>query len=222
MRKIEAEGRSLEEALERAARELGVSSKEVSYEVVEKSRGLLGFLGRSSVTIRAWTERKREDLAMEFVAGLLERGGWDCRPIVREDSQGGIVVELEGEGAKDVIGREGELLDAIQYLVDKVVNRGKTQRCRVVVDAEGFRAGREEELRRRALDAARRARQGKPVVLGPLNAKDRRVIHLTLKEEAGVTTRSIGEGPMRRVVVSAEEIKGRERGTMPQRRAFRG
>jgi len=222
MRRIEVEGKTMDEALDRAARDLGVSRDEVRYEVLERSRGLLGFLGRSSVTIRAWVEPKGEEIATRFLEGLLHRGGWECTAVAKPSAEGGIMVELQGAGAKEVIGREGEVLDAIQYLVDKVVNRGRSERCKVVVDAQGFRAGREEELRRRALDAARRARDGKPVILGPLNARDRRIIHLTLKEEPGVTTRSIGDGPMRRVVVSAEETKGRDRTTVSQGRASRG
>ncbi len=222
MRSIEVEGKTLDEALERAARELGVGQSEVRYEVLERSRGLLGFLGRSSVTIRAWVEPKGEEIATRFLEGLLHRGGWECTPVAKPSAEGSIMVELKGAGAKEVIGREGEVLDAIQYLVDKVVNRGRSERCKVLVDAQGFRAGREDELRRRALDAARRAREGKPVILGPLNARDRRIIHLTLKDEAGVTTRSVGDGPMRRVVVSAEETRGGERTTVSQGRASRG
>lgn len=217
MRKVAVQARSLEGALERAAAELGVSKDQLRWQLVGMKKGFLGILGRGSVSIEAWVEEDEGQRARAFLERVLELGGWRCSVVLRASGLDRLSIEVVGEGAKEVIGREGEVLDALQYMVEKVVNKGKSQRIRVVLDADGFRERREEELRRRAMDAARRARSGSSVVLGPLSARDRRIIHLTLRDEPGITTRSVGEGPMRRVVVSVDRT-GRGEGAAREAR----
>ena len=102
-----------------------------------------------------------------------------------------------------LIGRRGETLDALEYLVDQIANRPPHERIRIVLDAEGYRERTAERLREMALRLAEKAaRTGERIPCRPMNARDRRVVHLALRDEAGVETFSEGEGAFRRVVIS--------------------
>jgi spoIIIJ-associated protein len=122
-----------------------------------------------------------------------------------------IVVELEGqriffdvkgENPAVLIGKRGQTLEAIQYLVDKAVNQKLKNRVRVVVDVEGYWENRRASLQEMARKMADKSRQtGKPITLGQMNAQDRRIVHLTLKEDPSVKTQSRGEGFYRKLVI---------------------
>ena len=113
-----------------------------------------------------------------------------------------IRVTCEGGDLGLLIGRHGQTIDSIQYLVNAIVWKGAEERKRVVVDAAGYRARREETLQREAVRAAERAvSSGSPVELEPMSAVERRVVHERLKDYPGVTTSSDGAEPNRYVVV---------------------
>lgn len=101
-----------------------------------------------------------------------------------------------------LIGRHGQTLEAIQYLADKIVNRGNAARVRIHVDVEGYQEKRGEQLKDRALKLASKARRsGKPQRLEPMNAYDRRIVHMALKNDAQVRTQSVGDGGERALVI---------------------
>lgn len=208
MRQVEAEGKTLEEALQKASQALRVPAEALKYEVLAQRRRLLGILGKESIRIRAWTEQVHR--AQAFLEGLLRAAGLGCRISASREMEEGLALELEGEDQELLLRRQGRLLDALQHLTEKVLNRGTAERRRVFLDAEGFRSRREQELRQSALRAAKQALMGGSAVLGPLNARDRRIVHLALRDQPGITTRSVGEGPVRRVVISREASRNRQ------------
>ena len=140
---------------------------------------------------------------VEFMTGLLAHMGADARPVVKQDPQGNYQVELVGENLGGLIGRRGETLDAIQQLTSYCVNRGQSKRVRIYLDAEGYRAKREESLVRLARKVAGKvSKYRKNVTLEAMNAYERHVIHTALQDYPDVTTNSIGTEPNRRIVVS--------------------
>lgn len=123
-----------------------------------------------------------------------------------EESSEGCRLNLDGPDADLLISQGGELLEALQHLVNQVFIRELPRGQRVVCDAEGFRATREAELRAMAKHAAERVRStGQPFMFGPMTANERRIIHLTLGEEADLATESIGEGQARKLKVSLKK-----------------
>ena len=138
-----------------------------------------------------------------FLTGLLAHMGADARPVIRVEESGTYQVELVGEELGSLIGRRGETLDAIQQLTGYAVNHGQSRRVRIHVDAEGYRAKREESLIRLARKTAAKAvKYRRNVTLEPMNAYERHVIHTALQDTPDVTTYSIGTEPNRRTVVA--------------------
>ena len=126
-----------------------------------------------------------------------------ARPVVQLDDEGNYQVELVGEHLGGLIGRRGETLDAIQQLTSYAVNHGQSKRVRIHVDAEGYRAKREESLVRLARKVAGKVvKYRRNVTLEPMNAYERHVIHTALQDYPDVTTYSIGTEPNRRTVVA--------------------
>ncbi|MEA4955663.1 MAG: RNA-binding cell elongation regulator Jag/EloR [Pseudoflavonifractor sp.] len=148
-------------------------------------------------------EDSQEKKIVAFLTGLLERMEIEAKPQVTVNDEGDYLVELVGEDLGGVIGRRGETLDAIQQLTGYAVNHGQAKRVRIRVDAEHYRAKREESLERMAHRVADKVvRYRRNVTLEPMNAYERHVVHTALQERADVTTYSIGTEPNRRTVVA--------------------
>ena len=138
-----------------------------------------------------------------FLAGLMEHMNVSASVSVTLSEEGTYEVELVGEDLGALIGRRGETLDAIQQLTNYSVNRGRSKRVRIHVDAEGYRAKREESLIRLANKvAAKVVKYRRNVTMEPMNAYERHVIHTALQDVPGVTTYSVGTEPNRRTVVA--------------------
>ena len=139
----------------------------------------------------------------EFLTGLLAHMGAEAAPRIALDERGNYQVELVGQNLGSLIGRRGETLDAIQQLTVYAVNRGLTKRVRIHLDAEHYRAKREESLERLANKVAGKVvKYRRNVTLEPMNAYERHVIHTALQEYPDVTTYSVGTEPNRRTVVA--------------------
>lgn len=246
---LEKSGKTEDEALAAALRELGLDRDDVSVEIVERAKsGFLG-IGASPAVVRVEydapdeepvkeapaapaseprrAEKKAEKAAEpaaapavstepkytegvkadteRFLRGLLERMGVKAEIEITDRDNGGILVNLSGPGMGAVIGRRGETLDAIQHLTNYAVNRGSDKRCHISVDAESYRAKREESLVHLAEKmAAKVVKYKRSMALEPMNSYERHVIHTALQNFEGVSTSSTGTEPNRRVVVSYE------------------
>jgi spoIIIJ-associated protein len=216
---VEATGETVGEAKWLALRDLerlapGLDKAAVRFQVVsEGERGLLG-VGFEPARVVATVDRDAlaqapaidESAAAAKTRALLGQItgalGLPCRIVVREDEES-LVATVEGDELGLLIGRHGQTIDSIQYLANAIVWRGSEDRKRLVVDAAGYRARREETLEREAVRAAERvAETGEPVQLEPMSAIERKVVHERLKEHPGVATSSDGAEPHRYVVIS--------------------
>ena len=154
--------------------------------------------------------------ARRFLEELLQRAGLETEISVDpQDPQ--FPIRMEGGDASLIIGREGQTLDALEYLVNRAVHRMSNDfGPQVHLDAGGYRLKRMESLRQTALRTAKKVRStGRQVVLPPMSPRDRRVVHLTLKGFNGVTTRSVGDGDRKRVAILPKRRRGR--GPRPRR-----
>lgn len=143
-----------------------------------------------------------------FLTGLLERLEVEAKPEIFAADDGGYQIVLQGQNLGAIIGRRGETLDAIQQLTNYAVNSGREKRIRVHVDAENYRAKREQSLESLARKVAGKVtKYRRSVTLEPMNAYERHVIHAALQDVPGVNTYSIGTEPNRRVVVSYDRDK---------------
>jgi spoIIIJ-associated protein len=137
----------------------------------------------------------------ELLAGILVRMSFDCQVSVEETSEK-IILTIEGDESGLLIGRRGQNLDALQYILNKAINKSDNNRKMISVDSETYRKRREESL----LELAKRVKEKvkntqKPVSLAHMNAHDRRIIHLALQEDESLITKSRGEGEYRKIVV---------------------
>lgn len=149
---------------------------------------------------------EKADKIIAFLSGLMEHMDVKATPTVEHTEEGIYRVNLEGENLGAIIGRRGETLDAIQQLTSYSVNRGASKRVRIQVDAEHYRAKREESLIRLANRVADKVvKYHRNVTLEPMNAYERHVIHTALQDYPGVTTYSTGIEPNRRTVVAYEK-----------------
>ena len=247
---IEKTGKTEEEAVANALRQLGLDRDDVSVEIIERAKsGFLG-LGSSPARVRVSYEAPDEPEAVEeapapapaaeekapaaaqteesvpaeaaepagddgevhdekseqirtFLKGLMEHLDSNAVARVYLSEEGHYKVILEGDHLGQLIGRRGETLDAIQQLTNYSVNHGQSKRVRIHVDAEGYRAKREESLQRLAVKVAGKVvKYRKNMTLEPMNAYERHVIHTALQDYPNVTTYSTGVEPNRRTVVA--------------------
>ena len=203
MQATEKTGRTVDEAVTAALGELGVSRDEVEVEVVDQpTKGLLGILGSKPARVRVSVKDTAARRAREFLNSILETMDLNAEMEITEDNQN-ITVNIEGDKLGILIGRRGETLDALQYLMNLSVNRKQESRRRLVLDIEGYRLRREETLKKLAFKLADKARQrGRSVVLEPMNSLERRIIHTALQGTADITTFSEGEEPYRKIIIA--------------------
>ena len=246
IKSIEKSAKTVDQALALAVQELGLTMDDVTYQIVERPKsGFLGF-GATPAVVRVSYEVPDEPVVeapavvetpvveeeavgfenpahekvYTFVSGLLEHMGVRANLEITDKADGGINVNLSGKGMGVVIGRRGETLDAIQHLTNYAVNHGSEKRLHVSVDAEAYRAKREEALVRLAEKMAAKAiKYKRSMALEPMNSYERHVIHAALQDYEGVSTSSIGTEPNRRVVVAYEKPQ-QESGNKPKSREW--
>lgn len=147
----------------------------------------------------------RQRLALSFVQDVVREMELDCTVVLRpsaEESPDEINIEIEGRDAGLAIGKKGQVLQALQFLTHRVVNRPGLDKRHVLVDAEGYRARRDDSLATMARRLGRQAvHDGKIITFEPMNPRDRRVVHMALAKFEGVITKSEGEGEDRRVQI---------------------
>ena len=164
---------------------------------------------------RRETAEEAMRVAEEACREIMRCSGFDVRVLAAIGDP--VRVEIQGPDAGRIIGRRGVTLQALQYLVARIVGQRVSRHVRVKVDVEGYRVRRENVLRGVAQRAADRAvREGRAIELDPMSPDERRVIHLTLADDGDVRTESIGEGDDRRVRVIPSDDEGPDGGAPPQ------
>jgi spoIIIJ-associated protein len=214
MREIERSAPSVEEAIEAALDELGVSEQGAEIQILrEPQRGVLGIGGQDAlVRVRVREEEATEaeleeqaELAEEFLEGLLEEMGIEAE-IDSHIVEGVMYVDIvggeEGEGMGLLIGKHGATLEALQELVRSAVQRRTAARCRILVDIEDYAKRRRAQLADRARQVARRVRRsGRQEALEAMSPYERKIVHDAASDVGGVESASEGQEPDRRVVI---------------------
>ena len=202
-------GKTVSEAIEAGLAALSATKDQVEIEVLEEGKKKL--FGSIPAQVKITLKKTDGERAVQFLEGLFEVLGMQAQPeLVGEDEK--IVIDLKAEKARSLIGRRGEVIDAIQVLAGAVANTGREEYKRVVVDCENYREEREETLRHVAEKLAAKAiRMGKKVRLEPMNPYERRIIHSALVDNEEVTTKSEGKEPARYVVIIPKKMKTYEK-----------
>jgi spoIIIJ-associated protein len=239
MESLELEGKTIDEAIERACTEFKVPREKLNIEII--SDGSSGFLGlgskkakikasimsidmtletpakqtqksmpqKPSVPADAVQVSKTEDSTEESIAlkakkileGILLRMNLDC-PVTIEETPDMIILDIKGDGSGLLIGKRGQNLDAIQYIINKAISKYADNRKMIVVDTESYRKRREDSLLALAAKLAEKVKKSKKALtVGHMNAHDRRIIHLALQNDESLTTKSRGEGEFRKIVI---------------------
>lgn len=206
-------GKNVDEALNSALLELGVPSDRMEYEVLDQgSNGFLG-IGSRPARIKAKKIATIEDNAKDFLDDVfraMEMG--DVSVTVNKDEEGNLNVELSGDDMGTLIGKRGQTLDSLQYLVSLVVNKETEEYVRVKVDTENYRERRKETLENLAKNISYKVKRTRhSVSLEPMNPYERRIIHAVLQNDPVVATRSEGEEPYRHVVVFYKNNGGQKK-----------
>ncbi|HEY1332545.1 MAG TPA: RNA-binding cell elongation regulator Jag/EloR [Actinomycetota bacterium] len=216
MAEVEKSAPTVEEAIEAALTELGVSEQEARIEVVQEPRSGIVGIGAQPAVVRVRSAApagaaddidvgEQADVAAEFLEGLLEEMGV-AADVEINDTGGSTYVEIWGgedpEGMGRLIGRRGLTLEALQDIVRSAVQQRTGERCLVLVDVEDYRKRRRSQVEHQAQDVGRRVKKtGRPETLPPMGAYERKVVHDAIAGVGGLETSSEGEEPNRRVVV---------------------
>ena len=217
MRELEMTGRTVEEAIDKAVHQLGVAREDVEVVILDKGRGgILGLgaeLARVRVSVRGIDA---VDLAKRTIEDLLRTMGVSASVGLPERSSSAddrdpsvLSFNIDGEDAGLLIGRRGETLSSLQFVLNFILSRKTQTRTLVSIDVEGYRERRNEVLRSMAFRMAERAAStGRSVAMEPMPARERRIVHMALAEHAKVITESVGEGEDRRVTIVPKRMGG--------------
>jgi spoIIIJ-associated protein len=227
MRTIEITGKTIEEAKELASAELGVPIDQIEFETVDEGgKGFLG-LSRNLARVKATADvepieepegepvaehpaaqrtlgdQTESEWVLSMVQQTLAAAKLDASAALKSEAGGDIGIEISGPDVAILIGKHGQTLDALQYLLTVALSRVSDKRTRVNLDAEGYRDRYAELLTAKALEYARRVKEsGEEAVLDPQSPRDRRLVHVALAEDPDVYTYSEGDGDYRHVVIS--------------------
>ena len=208
MDKITKSGKTVDDALHEALKELNASKDEVEVTVIDEGiKGFLGMFGAKDAVIQVVRKFNPEKIAVTFLNEMFHSGaGSLCHMNVSIETklkEKQLSIELSGDEIGILIGKRGQTLDSIQYLVSLVVNKGNSPYISILLDTENYRQRRKETLESLAYNLAKKVKQTKRnVVLEPMNPYERRIIHSSLQNDRYVTTYSEGEEPYRNVVIT--------------------
>ena len=219
-------GKSIEEAKQKAADEFDVRIDQITFRVVnDVKKGLFGKIKEEAKvwagynhpviaevtvidSIKAENKLKEQiETCRRYLQNIMEKMGIEAE-INIADSEEGFFVDIDSNGSGAIIGRRGETLDALQYLTSLVVNKMDGEYKRITLDICGYREKREETLIQLAEKISNKAlKTGRPTTLEPMNPYERRIIHSAVAKVEGVNSKSVGEEPYRKVVISPDHPK---------------
>jgi spoIIIJ-associated protein len=242
MQSLEIEGKTIDNAIEKACIEFNVPREKLNIEIItDGSAGLFGFLGSKKAKIKASlmsiditldifsgkqhpveivkkvqespdapaatnpvSDSGDEDFAIKaksLLEGILTRMDYAC-PVVIESTDESVILKIQGDGTGLLIGKRGQNLDAIQYIVNKALRKSSNTMKTVIIDTEAYRKRHEDTLVGLAEKVADKVKKTKKaIILSHLNAHDRRIIHLALETDTSLVTKSRGEGNFRKIVI---------------------
>ena len=210
MDSIEKSGRTVEDAIEEALQILKCKREQVDVKVIDEgSKGFLG-LGSRLAKVLVTKNQTLEVRAKNFLKELTLTMGISIDVEVSSSDEKHMNVNMIGKNLGILIGKRGQTLDSIQYLLNLVVNKGDMPYVSVTVDTENYREKRREALENLARNLAKKAKaQRRSVVLEPMNPFERRIIHAALQNDKQISTYSQGEEPYRNVVITLKQDRDR-------------
>ena len=212
MQTFEFEGKTTEEAIETACRQLKLTKDEIDVEIIEPgSAGIFGLVGGRKAKVKVTTTGEEPEpveetngvaIAKDALENILTLIPMEGTTVSAAQNDGTIALNIEGDTSGLLIGRKGRTLDALQFIVNKIVNKALEKRTQVVVDSENYRQRRQESLIQMALRMGEKAKNiGKPVVTNLLNPHDRRIVHMALRDDESLDTKSRGEGILKKILI---------------------
>ncbi|MBE9569421.1 MAG: protein jag [Proteobacteria bacterium] len=215
MQSFEFEGKTTEEAIENACRQLKLTKDEIDVEIIEPgSAGIFGLVGGRKAKVKVTTTGEEPEpveetngvaIAKDALENILTLIPMEGTTVSAAQNDGTIALNIEGDTSGLLIGRKGRTLDALQFIVNKIVNKALEKRTQVVVDSENYRQRRQESLIQMALRMGEKAKNiRKPVVTNLLNPHDRRIVHMALRDDESLDTKSRGEGILKKILIIPE------------------
>lgn len=204
---IEISAKNVDDAITQATVQLGITSDQLEYEVLDKgSTGFLG-IGSKNAVIRARKKFSIDENVVEFLSSIFDAMKMEVEILVAVNEEEHIIeVELKGDDMGILIGKRGQTLDSLQYLTNLAINKHSDEYYKVKIDTEDYRKRRKETLENLAKNIAYKVKRTKrPVSLEPMNPFERRIIHSALQNDRYVTTHSEGDEPYRHVVVTLKK-----------------
>ena len=204
---IEISAKNVDDAITQASVQLGITSDQLEYEVLDKgSTGFLG-IGSKNAVIKARKKFSIDENVVEFLSSIFDAMKMEVEILVAVNEEEHIIeVELKGDDMGILIGKRGQTLDSLQYLTNLAINKHSDEYYKVKIDTEDYRKRRKETLENLAKNIAYKVKRTKrPVSLEPMNPFERRIIHSALQNDRYVTTHSEGDEPYRHVVVTLKK-----------------
>ncbi len=204
---IEISAKNVDDAITQATVQLGITSDQLEYEVLDKgSTGFLG-IGSKNAVIKARKKFSIDENVVEFLSSIFDAMKMEVEILVAVNEEEHIIeVELKGDDMGILIGKRGQTLDSLQYLTNLAINKHSDEYYKVKIDTEDYRKRRKETLENLAKNIAYKVKRTKrSVSLEPMNPFERRIIHSALQNDRYVTTHSEGDEPYRHVVVTLKK-----------------
>lgn len=195
---IEVKGKTVEEAITNAQLQLGITSDQMEYEIIEReSNGFLGLIGKKDAVIKARKKSNLIDDTLEFLDKMFAAMNMEVKSTIDYNEESRTMnIDFSGEEMGILIGKRGQTLDSLQYLVSLVVNKESDSYIKVKVDTEDYRERRKATLENLAKNLSYKVkRTRRPVTLEPMNPYERRIIHSALQNDRYVETHSEGDEP---------------------------
>lgn len=210
---IEVTGKTVDDAITNALIQLETTSDQIEYEVIEKgSNGFLGLIGKQDAVIKVRKKSNLLDDTYEFLNKMFAAMNMEVKSEIDYNEENRTMnIDFSGDEMGTLIGKRGQTLDSLQYLISLVVNKESDAYIKVKVDTEDYRERRKQTLENLAKNLSYKVkRTRRPVTLEPMNPYERRIIHSALQNDRYVETHSEGDEPYRKVVITLKRRENRE------------
>lgn len=201
---VRMKGRTTEEAIKSALEVLKAAKEDVEVRIVsEGEQGVLGVFGGKDAEVEVKLKTDIAEEAKDVLQDILDRAGHITQVYVQDDSPETASLEIKADDPARVIGKDGATLSALQYLVSVISNRGRELKKRVEVDCGGYRKKQEKRIEKIARETAEEVEiSDKEIELPPMTPRERRIVHMTIKDSAKVSSYSVGDRDNRRVIIA--------------------
>jgi len=204
---VKMKGRTTEDAIKSALEVLKTDKENVDIRIItEGEPGVLGVFGGKEAEVEVKMKMDIAEEAKNILQDVLDKMGFIANVYVQDNTEEGVFLDIKGDDLSRIIGKDGATLSSLQYLVSVMANKGKEKRKRVEADCGGYRKKQERRVEKIANETAEEVEiSGKEIELPPMNARERRIVHMTIKNLPKVSSYSVGEKSDRRVVVSPKK-----------------